>query len=235
MLLFCMLWTKKELMALIRRYKILNEGEKCLLFIVLRMFLLYFILRQARFILPGTSGSPPKILTMDEVRYAIKNVEDMTLAHEIAINPEFRLEPYDPPENSLEKKIKTILHDVFWDILRDQLESDPPSYDQAIILLGDIREVKINWTDSIRMYNINLNLVSFRKIRISPKSFRRTIRRPWIAFARCWIHRWFVSRPNKVCSISSPIRDSSFKWWPNRVHQCATRRCRNWTTSMMLC
>lgn len=78
---------------------------------------------------------------MDEVRNAIKNVEDMTLAHEIAINPEFRLQPYDPPENSLEKKIKTILHDAFWDVLRAQLNSTPPSYDQAIILLGDIREV----------------------------------------------------------------------------------------------
>lgn len=78
---------------------------------------------------------------MDEVRNAIKNVEDMTLAHEIAINPDFRLQPYDPPDNSLEKKIKTILHDAFWDLLRQQLESTPPCYDQAIVLLGDIREV----------------------------------------------------------------------------------------------
>lgn len=97
--------------------------------------------KQARFVLPGTSGSPPKVLTMDEVRNAIKNVEDMTLAHEIAINPDFRLEPYSPPDDSLEKKIKTILHDAFWDLLREQLNSDPPSYDQAIVLLGDIKEV----------------------------------------------------------------------------------------------
>lgn len=79
---------------------------------------------------------------MDEVRNAIKNVEDMTLAHEIAINPDFRLEPYSPPENSLEKKIKTILHDAFWDLLREQLNSDPPCYDHAIVLLGDIKEVR---------------------------------------------------------------------------------------------
>lgn len=101
----------------------------------------FLICRQARFVLPGTSGSPPKVLTMDEVRNAIKNVEDMTLAHEIAINPDFRLEPYNPPENSLEKKIKTILHDAFWDLLREQLNSDPPCYDHAIVLLGDIKEV----------------------------------------------------------------------------------------------
>lgn len=67
----------------------------------------------------------------------------MTLAHEIAINPEFKIEPYNPPENSLEKRIKTIMHDVFWDLLREQLNNDPPCYDQAINLLGEIKEVSV--------------------------------------------------------------------------------------------
>lgn len=49
--------------------------------------------------LPGVSGSPPKILTMDEVANVVKNIENMTLAHEIAINPEFKLQVYEPPEN----------------------------------------------------------------------------------------------------------------------------------------
>lgn len=97
--------------------------------------------RQTRFVLPGSAGSPPKILTFDEVRDAIKNVEDMQLAHEIAINPNFRLQPYDPPESSLEKRIKAIMHDAFWDHLREQLNSDPPCYDHAIALLSDIKEV----------------------------------------------------------------------------------------------
>lgn len=98
--------------------------------------------RQTRFVLPGSAGSPPKILTFDEVRDAIKNVEDMQLAHEIAINPNFRLQPYDPPESSLEKRIKTMMHDAFWDLLREQLNAEPhPVYDQAIALLGDIKEV----------------------------------------------------------------------------------------------
>lgn len=78
---------------------------------------------------------------MEEVEHALKNVEDMSLAHEIAINPEFKLEPYNPPENSLEKRIKTIMHDVFWDLLREQLNNDPPCFDQAINLLGEIKEV----------------------------------------------------------------------------------------------
>ena len=98
--------------------------------------------RQTRFVLPGSAGSPPKILTFDEVRDAIKNVEDMQLAHEIAINPDFRLQPYAPPETSLEKRIKTIMHDAFWDLLREELNADPPQYDHAIALLGDIKEVR---------------------------------------------------------------------------------------------
>lgn len=97
--------------------------------------------RQARFILPGSVGSPPKVLTFDEVRDAIKNVEDMQLAHEIAINPDFRIQPYDPPESSLEKRIKNIMHDAFWDLLREQLNAESPQYDNAIALLGDIKEV----------------------------------------------------------------------------------------------
>lgn len=42
-----------------------------------------FFFRQTLFVLPGPCGSPPKILTFDQVRDAIKNVEDMQLAHEI--------------------------------------------------------------------------------------------------------------------------------------------------------
>lgn len=99
--------------------------------------------RQTRFLLPGSAGSPPKILTFDEVKDAIKNVEDMQLAHEIAINPNFRLQPYDPPESSFEKRIKAIMHDAFWDLLREQINADPPVYDHAIALLSDIKEVRI--------------------------------------------------------------------------------------------
>lgn len=96
--------------------------------------------KQARFVLPGSAGSPPKVLTLDEISDAIKNVEDMQLAHEIAINPDFRLQPYDPPDNSLEKRIKAIMHDAFWQLLGEQLKADPPCYDQAIALLSDIKD-----------------------------------------------------------------------------------------------
>ncbi|XP_055585627.1 T-complex protein 11-like protein 1 isoform X2 [Uranotaenia lowii] len=93
-----------------------------------------------RFVLPGTSSSPPKILTLEEVQDAVKNIENMTLAHEIAINSDFKLQPYEPPENSLERIIKDTMHRAYWDILKEQLAREPPCYDMAIQLLADIKD-----------------------------------------------------------------------------------------------
>ncbi|EDV91940.1 T-complex protein 11-like protein 1 [Drosophila grimshawi] len=93
-----------------------------------------------RFLIPSVAGSPPKVVTMDEVASMFKNLQNMELAHEIALNPEFKLQPYEPPMDSMEGRIKTMVHKAFWDMLREQLERQPPSYDQAIRLLGEIKE-----------------------------------------------------------------------------------------------
>lgn len=70
----------------------------------------------------------------------VKNIKNMALAHEIAVNSDFKLEAYVPPENSIEKVVKETIHKAFWNILRTQLESQPPVYDHALVLLGDIKE-----------------------------------------------------------------------------------------------
>jgi hypothetical protein len=93
-----------------------------------------------KFILPGTPNSPPKILSLDEVQNISKNIQNMALAHEIAVNSEFKLQPYEPPETSLEKIIKETMHKAFWNLLREQLAQDPPCFDHAIQLLADIKE-----------------------------------------------------------------------------------------------
>lgn len=56
-------------------------------------------LRLLRFVLPSMDGSPPKVMTLDEVADVVKNIQNMELVHEIALNPEFKLQPYEPPEN----------------------------------------------------------------------------------------------------------------------------------------
>uniref|UniRef100_A0A8C0FYR5 T-complex 11 like 1 n=1 Tax=Bubo bubo TaxID=30461 RepID=A0A8C0FYR5_BUBBB len=40
----------------------------------------------------------------------------------------------------LEKKVRDIVHKAFWDCLEAQLKEDPPTYDHAIKLLGEIKE-----------------------------------------------------------------------------------------------
>jgi T-complex protein 11 len=93
-----------------------------------------------RFVISGTPNSPPRILTYEEVQDMVKNIKNMALAHEIAVNTDFKLEAYEPPENSIEKVVKDTVHKAFWNILRSQLESDPPVYDHALVLLSDIKE-----------------------------------------------------------------------------------------------
>ena len=43
--------------------------------------------------------------------------------------------------SSLEKRVKEIVHKAFWDCLSVQLSEDPPTYDHAIKLVGEIKEV----------------------------------------------------------------------------------------------
>ena len=42
---------------------------------------------------------------------------------------------------SLEGRIKAMMEKAFWDMLRDDLESGDPTYEQALGLLAEIKEV----------------------------------------------------------------------------------------------
>ena len=92
-------------------------------------------------VLSSTDGSPPKVMTVDELAGFMKNMENMALAHEIAMNPEFKLVAYEPPKNTFESQIKDIIHKAFWDVLREQINSDPPCFENAIQLLSEVKEV----------------------------------------------------------------------------------------------
>ncbi|XP_041416834.1 T-complex protein 11-like protein 1 isoform X2 [Xenopus laevis] len=71
---------------------------------------------------------------------ATKGVTNMALAHEIVLNGGFQIKPKEPPEGSLEKHVRDIVHKAFWDCFEAQFREDPPVYDHAIILLGEIKE-----------------------------------------------------------------------------------------------
>ncbi|MBZ3877576.1 T-complex protein 11-like protein 2 [Sciurus carolinensis] len=86
------------------------------------------------------STSPPRFVTFDEVMTAARNLSNMTLAHEIAVNENFELKQDALPENSLAGRVKHIVHQAFWDVLESELNADPPEYEHAIKLFEEIRE-----------------------------------------------------------------------------------------------
>ncbi|XP_010795541.1 T-complex protein 11-like protein 2 [Notothenia coriiceps] len=91
------------------------------------------------------SSSPPKTLTLDEVMESARDLSSLRLAHEIAVNQDFHVEPQSLPEGSLTKLVRDTLHKAFWDILASELTDDPPEYGQAIRLLAEIREIVLSF------------------------------------------------------------------------------------------
>lgn len=91
------------------------------------------------------SSSPPKALTLDEVMDSARDLSNLSIAHEIIVNSNFRFEPNIPLQDSMYKLVKENLHKAFWDILNAELHDDPPEYGQAIRLLGEIRETLLSF------------------------------------------------------------------------------------------
>ncbi|KAJ7344508.1 hypothetical protein JRQ81_000458 [Phrynocephalus forsythii] len=89
--------------------------------------------------------SPPQFVSVEELMETAKGVTNMVLAHEIVVNGGLQIKPADLPENSLEKRVRDIVHKAFWDCLESQLKEDPPSYDHAIKLVGEIKETLLSF------------------------------------------------------------------------------------------
>uniref|UniRef100_A0A667ZLM5 T-complex 11, testis-specific-like 1 n=1 Tax=Myripristis murdjan TaxID=586833 RepID=A0A667ZLM5_9TELE len=91
------------------------------------------------------TASPPRFVSVEELMETAKGVTNMALAHEIVVNQEFQVKPAELPEGSLERRVKEIMHKAFWDCLEAQLTGDPPSYNHAIKLLAEIKEVLLSF------------------------------------------------------------------------------------------
>ncbi|XP_030056499.1 T-complex protein 11-like protein 1 [Microcaecilia unicolor] len=90
-------------------------------------------------------SSPPQFVTVEELMETAKGVTNMALAHEIVVNGDFKIKQTELPEGSLEKRVRDIVHKAFWDCLEAQLNEDPPTYDHAIILVGEIKEILLSF------------------------------------------------------------------------------------------
>ncbi|XP_017656110.1 T-complex protein 11-like protein 2 isoform X2 [Nannospalax galili] len=89
------------------------------------------------------STSPPRAVTFDEVM--VRNLSNLTLAHEIAVNENFQLKQDALPENSLASQVKHVVHQAFWDVLEADLSAEPPQYEHAIRLFEEIREILLSF------------------------------------------------------------------------------------------
>ncbi|XP_075235299.1 T-complex protein 11-like protein 1 [Lycorma delicatula] len=97
--------------------------------------------QQRQSLIPGvTDASPPRFVTWEEINIAATGITNMALAHEIAVDDDFRLEKIEPSKDSIHSRVKETIHNAFWDLLREQLMEDPPDHSQALVLLEDIKQ-----------------------------------------------------------------------------------------------
>ncbi|XP_067863456.1 T-complex protein 11-like protein 1 [Heptranchias perlo] len=85
-------------------------------------------------------SSPRRLISMTEVMETARDVSNMAIAHEIVINSNFQIQQMESPQNSLERRVKEIVHKAFWDSLQAQLNETPPQYSQAIKLVQEVKE-----------------------------------------------------------------------------------------------
>ncbi|XP_063783913.1 T-complex protein 11-like protein 2 isoform X2 [Pseudophryne corroboree] len=74
-----------------------------------------------------------------------RNLSNLLLAHEIVANENFHMNSIEPPKNSLEGRVKQIVHKAFWDSLESELKKDPPQYEHAIKLFDEIKEILLSF------------------------------------------------------------------------------------------
>ncbi|XP_036387578.1 T-complex protein 11-like protein 2 [Megalops cyprinoides] len=87
------------------------------------------------------SGSPPRQLSLLDVMQMENCLSNMTLAHEIVVNRDFHFTQNSPPKDSLEGRVKGIVHRAFWDSLQAQLSLSPADYSHALCLLQEVKEI----------------------------------------------------------------------------------------------
>jgi len=66
-------------------------------------------------------------------------VANMALAHEMIMNDNFQLKSINDASNSLEKRIHDVMHKAFWDVLEEEIKSEPPQFKHAFDLLIEMK------------------------------------------------------------------------------------------------
>uniref|UniRef100_A0A2M3Z0W5 Putative sok1 kinase belonging to the ste20/sps1/gc kinase family n=1 Tax=Anopheles braziliensis TaxID=58242 RepID=A0A2M3Z0W5_9DIPT len=98
--------------------------------------------QQLRVTLPSVNGQPPTPLSQASLQRVVKTSEDMALAHEIAVNADFKLKPPSEEEstNTLHSVVRRTMHAAYWNLVQDDLTSDPPRFDTAMKILAEVKK-----------------------------------------------------------------------------------------------
>lgn len=85
-------------------------------------------------------ASPAKFASIDQFMMASNAVQNMTLAHEISVDQNFKLEKPELDPNSIEKQIHDTVHKAFWQSLKEDFEKDPVDYKHAHVIIGEAKQ-----------------------------------------------------------------------------------------------
>lgn len=104
---------------------------------------------------------------LEEISIAVKNI---TLAHEIAVNNNFKLQENvnapsentssssSSPKRNVHDLIKQEMEKAFWDKLREDLDDYPPNFDHAFVLLEEIKHSLLKLLPSQRKTSIHTQI-----------------------------------------------------------------------------
>ncbi|KAJ8032496.1 T-complex protein 11-like protein 1 [Holothuria leucospilota] len=147
------------------------------------------------------AASPHKHSTFDELLAAADKIQTLSLAHELVMDDNFKLSPRKLPEKSVHKMVHDLMHKAFWDILTEQLEGDPPCYDHAIKLLGEVREMLLSLLlpQHERLKNQIMDVIDLDLIRQQAEHNALDVTR---------YSDFIVSIMGKLCA---PVRDEEIK------------------------
>lgn len=81
-----------------------------------------------------------KTMDVHELMNSSKGLTNMALAHEIAVDRNFRLQK-NQPEDPMEQRVQDMMKKAFWDIMEEQIKNDPPKFDNALEVLKDVKNM----------------------------------------------------------------------------------------------
>ncbi|MGH0175545.1 UNVERIFIED_CONTAM: hypothetical protein FKN15_070799 [Acipenser sinensis] len=158
-------------------------------------------------------GSPPRQTSLAEVMETARSVSNLSIAHEIVVNRDFRFKQNSPTPDSLEGRVKEIVHRAFWDSLEAQLAHSPPDYSHAIKLLQEIKEVMAAVFFTWEILRV-LGLMKVDMVNFTVQSLRPHLLQQSVQYERAKFQEILDKQPDAL--------DHTTAWLNRAVQEAAT-------------